>query len=139
METIFTLSNLIVMPFWLAMIFAPHWRLTQTTLRSLWVIVPPALIYAALVLPGLPALLLLLANPSLDAIASGLSTPTGAAAVWAHLVTFDLFAGRWIYLDSRERGLSAWLASPCLFLTLMVGPLGMLVYLVLRSLRRRAV
>jgi hypothetical protein len=40
-------------------------------------------------------------------------------------------------LDSRERGLSAWLMAPVLFPVLMVGPLGLLVYLVLRGLTMR--
>ena len=138
MELIFNLSNLVVMPFWLAMIFAPHWKVTQATLRSLWVVVPPALLYTALVLPALPELVRLTSSPSFELIASGLGTPAGAAAVWAHLVTFDLMAGRWIYLDSQERNLSAWLISPVLFLTLMLGPVGMLSYLILRSTRKTA-
>ncbi|MFQ3592420.1 MAG: abscisic acid-deficient protein Aba4 family protein, partial [Gemmataceae bacterium] len=48
-------------------------------------------------------------------------------------LTFDLFVGRWIYLDSRERGVSVWLTGPCLFLTLMFGPLGLLGYLGVRQ------
>jgi hypothetical protein len=40
--------------------------------------------------------------------------------------------GRWAYLDSRQRGITAWLASPILFLILMVGPLGLLLYLTVR-------
>jgi hypothetical protein len=138
MELIFNLSNLVVMPFWLAMIFAPHWKVTRATLQSWWVIVPPALIYAALVLPALPALAGLASSPSLEMIAAGLGTPEGAATAWAHLVTFDLLAGRWIYLDSREKQLSAWLVSPLLFLTLMLGPLGLLAYLILRSAAKPA-
>ena len=138
MDLIFNISNLIVMPFWLAMIFAPRWKVTHATLRSLWIVVPSALLYAGLVLPGLPALAQLAGSPSLAMIASGLSTPEGAAAVWAHLLTFDLFAGRWIYLDSRERNLSPWLVSPLLFMTFMLGPFGLLAYLVLRAVKKTA-
>ena len=42
--------------------------------------------------------------------------------------------GRWAYLDSRERRISAWLMAPVLFLTLMLGPIGFGLYLALRSL-----
>ncbi len=134
METIFQLSNLLVMPFWLLIILLPHWRVTQRIFASPWVVAPAALLYTALVLPALPSLLPQLANPQLDAIAAALGTPAGATLAWAHFLAFDLFAGRWAYLDSRQHKLSAWLVSPLLFLILMVGPLGLLCYLLARTL-----
>ncbi len=51
METVFSLSSLLVMPFWLLMILLPHWRFTRCVMRSPLVILSPALLYAALVLP----------------------------------------------------------------------------------------
>jgi hypothetical protein len=129
-ETIFQLSNLLVMPFWLLMILLPHWGWTRRILSSPWVVAPAALLYTALVLPALAALLPQLANPQLDGIAAALGTPAGATVAWVHFLAFDLFAGRWAYLDSRQRGITAWLVSPLLFLILMVGPLGLLLYLV---------
>ena len=137
MATIFQLSNLLVMPFWLLMILLPHWRWTQRILASLWVVVPAAALYALLVLPNLPALLPALANPQLDAIATALGAQAGATIAWVHFLAFDLFVGRWAYLDSRQRNISAWLASPTLFLILMVGPLGLLLYLGLRLVATR--
>ncbi len=56
---------------------------------------------------------------------------------WA-LLAFDLFVGRWAYLDGRERGVSPWLMAPVLLLTLMFGPLGLLAHLALRALPPRA-
>ncbi|MCB0052120.1 MAG: DUF4281 domain-containing protein, partial [Caldilineaceae bacterium] len=34
METLFSLSNLLVLPFWLAMIFLPRWRWTGRVMAS---------------------------------------------------------------------------------------------------------
>lgn len=138
METIFQLSNLLVVPFWLLIILLPQWRQTQRIAASPFIVAPAALLYAALVLPALGSLLPLLANPQLDSIAALLGTPAGATIAWAHFLAFDLFAGRWAYLDSRQRGLSAWLVSPVLFLIFMVGPLGLLAYLLARTLLRRS-
>jgi hypothetical protein len=59
------------------------------------------------------------------------------AAAWAHLLAFDLFAGRWIYLDGGERGLNPWLLAPVLVLTLLFGPLGLAAYLALRQVAGR--
>jgi hypothetical protein len=137
MDTLFSLANLYILPFWLLMIFLPHWRVTRRIVGSLWVVIPLAVLYAVLILPGLAVLLPGLANPALANIAALLGTPAGATIGWIHFLAFDLFVGRWAYLDSRERGLSAWLASPALFFILMVGPLGLLLYLAARAMVTR--
>lgn len=138
MEAIFSLSGLLVIPFWALMIFLPRWRWTRRILQSPLVILPPALLYAALTLPRLAEVFPAVSNPTLDGIAALLGTPAGATIAWAHFLAFDLFVGRWIYFDGRERGISALLMALVLFLTLMLGPLGFLVYLVLRNLAARA-
>ncbi len=132
METIFSLSNLLVLPFWALMIFLPHWRWTKRLMASPLIAAPTALIYAALVLPQIGGLLGALANPDVNTIAALLGTPAGATIGWAHFLTFDLWVGRWAYLDSREKNITAWWVSPTLLMVLMLGPLGWLAYLALR-------
>jgi len=139
METMFQLSNLVILPFWALMILVPRWRWTERIIRSPLIAVPPALMYAALVLPQLGTLLPQVANPSLAGVAALLGTPEGATIAWVHFVAFDLFVGRWAYLDSRERQISAWLMAPVLFFILMFGPLGLLGYLGLRAVYARRV
>jgi hypothetical protein len=133
LDTIFQISNLLTMPFWLLMILLPHWRWTQRIMASLWTVVPAALLYAILVVPNVFGLLGELANPTLASIATLLGTPAGATIGWVHFLAFDLFVGRWAYLDSRTHGFSAWLVSPILFFVLMLGPLGFLLYIALRA------
>ena len=136
MDTLFSLSNLLVLPFWALMIFLPHWRWTKRLIASPLIAVPPALMYAALVVPQIGGLFGVLANPELNAIAALLGTPAGATIAWVHFLTFDLLVGRWAYLESREKNITAWLASPALFMVLMVGPIGFLLYLGLRYIWR---
>ena len=139
METfLFQLSNLLVMPFWLLFIFLPHWRWTQRIARSPWVVAPAAILYTVLVLPALATLLPLLASPDLASIAALLGTPAGATVAWVHFLAFDLFVGRWIYLDSRAGKFSFWWVSPILFFVLLFGPFGLLTYLVARTLVSRS-
>jgi hypothetical protein len=137
METLFSLTNLLVLPFWLLMIVLPHWRWTRRVMQLPLVVVAPAVIYAILVLPRLGVLLPALGSPTLTGVAALLGSPAGATLGWAHFLAFDLFVGRWAYLDSRERGISAWLMAPVLLLTLMVGPIGLLSYLGLRAIATR--
>jgi hypothetical protein len=131
-EMLFQLANLWILPFWLLMIFLPHWRWTKRIIGGLWTIVPLALAYTVLILPQIATLLPVLANPTLVSLASLLSTPEAAAIGWIHFLAFDLFVGRWVYLDSREHQISAWLASPVLFFVLMFGPFGFVLYWLLR-------
>jgi len=133
METVFQLVGFTVLPWWAAMILAPRWRWTTRLVSSPLIVVPPLAIYAVLVLPRLAAILPAVASPELGVIAASLGTPTGTTIAWAHFLAFDLFVGRWIFLDARERALSPWLVSPLLLATFLVGPIGLLGYLALRS------
>jgi hypothetical protein len=130
METVFALSNLFVLPFWLLMILLPHWRWTQRILRTMWPVVVLAVVYALLLVTQIGAGAGSLLNPTPAGIAALLGTPAGATVAWVHFLAFDLFVGRWAYLDSRQRGISAWLVSPALFFVFMAGPLGLMLYLV---------
>lgn len=132
MELLFQLGNLYILPFWLLMILLPTWRVSQRVLGSFWSVVPPALLYAVglvLTMSSNPGAMAEIANPTLGGIAALLGTPAGAAVGWLHFLAFDLFVGRWAYLDSRGRGYSVWWVSPALFFVLMSGPLGLLLYL----------
>lgn len=56
---------------------------------------------------------------------------------WTHYLVFDLFVGSWEAEDAPKRNIPHWLLLPCLFLTLMVGPVGLLVYFVIRTVKGR--
>ena len=54
-------------------------------------------------------------------------------AGWVHYLAFDLFIGCWEVMDARERGINHLFVIPCLFLTFMFGPVGLLLYFALRA------
>src|SRR5688500_17767869 len=54
------------------------------------------------------------------------------AAGWLHYLAFDLFVGSWIAADGLERGVPRLLLVPCLALTFLFGPAGLLLFLILR-------
>lgn len=73
--------------------------------------------------------------------------PNGVFVGWVHYVVFDLLVGRMIVQDSIDSlQVSHWIhytiIAPCLFLTLMFGPFGWLLYMMVRHtmliLRRRS-
>jgi hypothetical protein len=78
---------------------------------------------------------------------AGFSTLAGVEALfsrreailggWVHFLAFDLMVGTFIAEDAGRRGLPGWLLLPCLFLTLMAGPAGLLLYLLLALVRKQ--
>lgn len=133
MAALFAFSQALAAVFWILMIAAPGWRLTQSLLREPWPVAGLAGLYVLLLLPQLPALLPALSPPTLEGVAPLLGQPAGATLAWIHLLTFDLFVGRWIYWDARARGRHPLTTALCLVLTLAFGPLGLLAHLALRG------
>jgi Domain of unknown function (DUF4281) len=133
MDTLFSIANLTVLPFWIVMIALPRMPWAVRLIKSPLIALPPALIYAGIVLP-------LISGGGLDFSAFGslngvmglLSTAAGAAVGWAHFLAFDLLTGRWAYLDAIERKIHPALMAVPLFFVFMLGPVGFLLYLVLR-------
>ena len=65
------------------------------------------------------------------------SVPQAVLAGWIHYLVFDLFVGAWEVRDAKRLGISHWFILPCLFFTLMLGPIGLLLYFILRWAMRR--
>jgi hypothetical protein len=134
----FVLVNLYILPFWALMIFAPHWVWTQRICGSLWMLLPLAITYAVLLIVVFVQLSSSMPDINTAAgVVQMLNTPFAATVGWTHYLVFDLFVGRWAYLDSHERHISAWWVSPTLVFINLVGPLGFLLYLGVRWLHQR--
>ena len=56
----------------------------------------------------------------------------------SHRLAFDLFIGQWIAKDADHKGFSRIAQAPILLLTLFAGPIGLLIWLVIRERRARA-
>ena len=132
-DALFGLTFGVVAPFWALMILAPGWGWTRRIIGSPLIVLPVVLIYAVLIVPRLADVLPVVIRPELTGVREILGTATGAAAAWAHMIAFDLFVGRWSWMDSRRRGIPARVMAPVLLLTVLLGPLGMLAYLAVRA------
>jgi hypothetical protein len=101
------------------------WPATQFAIPLAW-----AAIYVALLAQGLPE-----AEGGFDSIEGvrGLfANDSALTAGWLHYLAFDMFVGSWIARDSAERGIHPLPVVPCLILTLLFGPAGLLAYFILR-------
>jgi hypothetical protein len=61
------------------------------------------------------------------------SNPWLLLAGWLHYLAFDLLVGTWEARDSVEHQVPRWVLIPCLFLTLMFGPMGWIIYMIART------
>jgi hypothetical protein len=67
----------------------------------------------------------------------GFSVPHIVVAGWIHYLIFDLFVGAWETRDAQRRGIPHLLVIPCLIVTLMIGPVGLLLYVLVRFFSKR--
>jgi len=132
-ELIFNIANNGILIFWLLLIMAPRWKGTEIAVHSIAIPVVLGLTYIWLIatgyLEGMPAGAGFF---SLAGVMAFFTSPAAATAGWVHYLVFDLFIGAWEVRDSGRRGISHWAVIPCLVVTLMFGPVGLLLYLVLR-------
>ncbi len=68
----------------------------------------------------------------LDYIGELYTNKSALNASWLHFLALDLFAGAWMVRDGLALDMPDWLIFLCLPFTLMLGPVGVLLYIVLR-------
>jgi hypothetical protein len=73
---------------------------------------------------------------TLAALGRAFDVPQLLLAGWIHYLIFDLWVGAWQAEDAERRGMSHASLLPCLFATMMIGPLGLLIYIGVARLRR---
>ncbi len=133
MSTAFTLVFVAAAPFWLLMIFAPRWEWTRRAVSSPWSATPPLVFWFIFAIPMFGELLPAVAKPTLAGWQDLLAEPAALTFAWAQIIAWDLFVGRWMYLDSRERGIHPLVMGPLLVVAIMLSPIAVPVYLILRN------
>ena len=76
---------------------------------------------------------------SLEEVMTLFSNKNVVLAGWVHYLAFDLWIGSWQLGDSRKRGINHFVIIPCMFLTFMFGPIGLLLYLIIRTVHAKKV
>ena len=129
-EQIFSIANTLALLSWIILLIAPRWKWTQKIIVS--GIIPLILSFAYLILI---VLFFGKADGGFDSLPNVMKLFTNEWAVlagWIHYLAFDLFVGSWEVKDSQTKGISHWLVIPCLILTFLFGPIGFLLYSILR-------
>jgi hypothetical protein len=129
-EVLFKICNSVAPVGWLLMVFAPRWKWTNKLVLSGVLPLLLGVIYLTLIIVffgksegdfG-----------SLQGVAKLFQNPYALTAGWIHYLAFDMFIGAWQVRDSQQHNISHHFVVPCLFFTFMLGPVGLLLYFVLR-------
>ncbi len=129
-ETLFAVCNTAVLPGWILLLVAPAWRWTQ---RIAMFTIPLLLAFVYLVLfivnfEGFHAIL-----TTFGALQYLFHRPGAILAAWVHLLALDLFVGAWMVRDALRLKLLHLAVIPCLLVTYVFGPVGLLIYIPLRA------
>jgi Domain of unknown function (DUF4281) len=129
-EKAFRIVNLVAIIPWLFMLVLPKTDITKTIINSNVFPLVLALVYAFYIFStfGKSGGNFM----TLEGVEKLFSKREVLLAGWVHYLVFDLFVGAWEWRDALQNNISHWILAPCLFLTLMFGPVGFLIYFVVR-------
>jgi len=134
-ETIFSSVGILSFLGWGALLAAPlNARVMIISARAVGILL--AIAYVLLLGAGWgvePAV----SYGSLAGVMKGMSAPSHMMTGWTHFLAFDLLIGSWIVERSRASEINHLLVIPCLALTFLFGPAGILLFLALEAVHKR--
>ena len=135
-ENIYLWTNFGILPFWLMLIIIPNSKVTQILINS--VILPLILsityvyvIYQTILLDE-PIFDIFKLYLSLDNLYTVFATESFLLVFWLHFLTLNLFLGSWVSRDGVKHNMSRSLVSFPLILIYFTGPLGLVLYWIIR-------
>lgn len=129
-DQLFQIANPLALVGWLVLLAAPLAPRIAQAVSAAVIPLILSLAYCGLVLafwwdaPG--------GFGSLPEVQALFTHPQIALAGWLHYLAFDLFLGAWEIRTARAEGIPHWLVIPCLILTFLFGPAGLLAFAILR-------
>jgi len=137
-ELIFTVTNSWALLMWLILALAPRNEMVMKALFYAGVGLL-SLAYGLIIVPLMTGMIDGGNSDgsfgSLAGVQALLSSDGGATIGWIHYLAFDLFVGIWVARNADDYGFNRIIQIPFLFFTLMFGPLGLTLYLLLRFTR----
>ena len=135
-ENIYLWGNFGVLPFWLMLIFSPKSRITQIFVNS---VIAPLILAAAYVyviyqsiLLDVPILNFFNLYLNLDSLYTIFAIESFLLVFWLHFLSLSLFLGSWVSRDAVKYTISPTIVSICLVIIYFTGPLGLVVYWMIR-------
>ena len=132
---VFSIANMIAIPMWVLMILLPKWKVTRSLIDYKIIPLILAVIYAVYIFIALQEGGGMDFG-SLDSVMALFTEENAVLAGWVHYLAFDLLVGMWMIDQNKELGIHQLLMAPCLLGTFMLGPVGFLLFMVLRAFKK---
>lgn len=133
-DQIFSVANLIALIGWIILLFSPLMPRIAQWISGIAIPVILAIVYSAIIFTAFGGsqggftsigdLMILFAEPKMVLVG------------WVHYLAFDLFIGAWECRTARAESIRFWLVIPCLLFTFLLGPVGLLLFLIIRAIHR---
>ena len=135
-NNIYLWTNFGLLPFWLMLIIIPNSKVTQIFINSviLPLILSTAYVYVIYqsVLLDEPIFDIFKLYLSLDNLYTVFATESFLLVFWLHFLTLNLFLGSWVSRDGVKHNISRSLVFFPLILIYFTGPLGLVLYWLIR-------
>lgn len=134
-ETLFQACNTVAPVGWLLMAVAPRWSWTRKLVLSGLLPLLLGLVYLGIIVTKFGS-----SEGdfgSLAGVTRLFENPYALTAGWIHYLSFDMFIGSWEVTDSQKHNIAHWKVIPCLVLTFLFGPIGLIGYFLVRFLKTR--
>jgi Domain of unknown function (DUF4281) len=135
LDTWFIAAHAVAFIGWAALFALPWIGRRRAVLAARWAAVPLCLLYLLFLFTHLKAIPTG-AGYTLEAIGRFFDKPVMLLVGWIHYLVLDLWVGSWEAEHSETAGVPYGLLLLCLFATLMIGPLGLLLYLGVAAWKR---
>jgi hypothetical protein len=134
--SIFSLGNTCILIGWILLIFLPNWKYTQASILN-GLIVLYAVVYTYLILKDIGDFRAD-SFSSLANVKALFQNDNAVAAGWFHYLAFDLFVGAYIVRKSISLGISRVFYTLALPFTFMFGPMGYLMFFIIKSIKTKS-
>ncbi len=136
-EQIFSVCSTLAMTGWVVLIFLSFWANRERYVFGV-IVLMLSIVYAVLLLPNFNGETFK-SFGTLDGVSRLFMNKQMLLAGWVHYLAFDLLAGIYILRNAAANNINHWITTPAMIATFIAGPVGVLLYSVIRIIRTRKV
>ncbi len=133
---VFSISGMIAMPMWILMIFLPKWKVTKFLIDFKIIPLLLAVVYAIYIFQAIQ-IGGMMDFGSLASVMALFTEENAVLAGWVHYLAFDLVVGMWMLDQNKELKIHQVVMAPCLFATFMFGPIGFLLFMIIKTFKQK--
>ncbi|WP_430410671.1 ABA4-like family protein [Kordia sp.] len=131
---VFSIVGMLAMSMWILMVFLPKWNVTRFFIDYKIIPIVLSIVYVIYIIQAMQ----IGGGMDFGSLQSVMTLFTEEHAVlagWVHYLAFDLLIGMWILNQNETVKIHHLLIIPCLFATFMLGPVGFLLFIIMKAIK----